>query len=234
MTCSPMQFLVQKSSHPHSLCISSISISLTCHLVYLNILTAAPPQSIVNLGTLITQTKSTGIRIATISYSPEYHWASLLIDICAGTIAWGDSLQCPIPDGFEKCLRTWLAIFVPEKQFLPLQTLSSGRQTDGYSCRVAAVNTLRHHIFGDKLWSTSQRKVLRIQEFINILEFSQGWRTCVSILHLHLLPHLTEVIDGDATRNNIICNFLAAPFDNTSSSQGLRIHRRGIGRCITT
>jgi hypothetical protein len=145
-------------------------------------LDGTPPKAIVNLGTLISETKSTGIRIATVSYSPEYHWASLLIDVCAGTIAWGDSLRRPIPDSFEKRLRTWLVIFLPEKQFLLLQTLSSGWQTDGYSCGVAAVNTLRHHIFGDELWSTSQREALRVQEFINILEFSQSRRTWVSIL----------------------------------------------------
>jgi hypothetical protein len=147
----------------------------------------SPPKSIVDLGTLISDTKMTGIRIATISYSPEYHWASLLIDICAGTIAWGDSLGHLIPDGFEKRLRAWLAIFVPEKQFLPLQNLPCARQGDGYSCGMIAINTLKHHIFGDKLWSTSQREVLHIQEFIDILKFSEGQRACVSILHLHVV-----------------------------------------------
>jgi hypothetical protein len=155
-------------------------------LLYLNTM-MAPLKSIIDLSTLISDTKMTGICIATISYSPEYHWALLLINICAETIAWGDSLGHLIPDGFEKCLRAWLVIFVSQKQFLLLQNLPCAYQGDGYSCGMIAINMLKHHIFDDKLWSTSQCEVLHIQEFIDILNFSKGQEACVSILHLHVV-----------------------------------------------
>jgi hypothetical protein len=184
LSCTvPRTELVQPIFSSHILNFALLDASPTLSEYY----DSSPPKSIVDLGTLISDAKMTGIRIATVSYSPEYHWASLLIDICAGTIAWGDSLGRPILDGFEKRLRAWLAIFVPQKQFLPLQSLPCARQGDGYSCGMIAINTLKHHIFGDKLWSTSQREVLRIQEFIDILNFSEWQGACVSILRSYVV-----------------------------------------------
>jgi hypothetical protein len=110
----------------------------------------------------------------------------MLIDSQARTISWGDSAGRAVPSGFEDRLRAWLSLFVPQIQFLPMQELPCARQTDGYSCGVIAVNTLKHHIFGDDLWTSSQREILRIQEFLDILDFSERWRAHVSISDLRI------------------------------------------------
>ena len=114
----------------------------------------------------------------------------MLIDTKAGTISWGDSIGRPIPHGLEDQLRAWLAHFIPQTQFLPLCVLPCARQMDGYSCGVIAVNTLKHYLFGDELWSSSRRKIIRIQEFLDIMEFLESWRACVSI---HALPKQSSV-----------------------------------------
>jgi hypothetical protein len=144
---------------------------------------AKAPKSIVCLGRTIANA-ATGIRLVAVAFSPPGHWACLLIDTQAGTISWGDSVGRTMPSGFENRLRAWLALFIPKTQFLPLQDLLCARQTDSYSCGVVAVNTLKHHIFGDELWAPSRREILRIQEFLDIVEFSESWKARVSIFAL--------------------------------------------------
>lgn len=148
------------------------------------------PKSVTGLGTMIANATE-GIRIASIAFSPPGHWACLLIDSLAGTINWGDSAGRAVPSGFEDRLRAWLGLFIPKTQFLPLQELTCARQTDGYSCGIIAVNTLKHHLFGDDLWTSSRREIFRIQEFLDIMDFSESQRACVSIF---------------ALRSNVICS----------------------------
>jgi hypothetical protein len=156
------------------------------------------PKSVIGLGTNIANA-ATGFRIASIAYSPPGHWACLIIDSQAKTICWGDSTGRAVPTGFEDRLRAWLALFSPQTHFLPLQDLPCAHQTDSYSCGIIAVNTLKHHLFGDDLWISSRREILRIQEFLDIMEFSERWRAGVSISALHddniFLITLTAVFD---------------------------------------
>ncbi|KAF8265266.1 hypothetical protein EI94DRAFT_1804637 [Lactarius quietus] len=49
-------------------------------------------------------------------------------------------------------------------------------ETDGYSCGIITVNTLKHNVFGDKLWDESCQESLWIAEFLNILETSDSHR----------------------------------------------------------
>ena len=144
---------------------------------------AKAPKSVIGLGRMIAGAIS-GIRIAAVAFSPPGHWGCLFIDTQARTLSWGDSVGRPMPSGFENRLRAWLALFIPKTQFLPLQNLLCARQTDNYSCGVVAVNTLKHHIFGDELWTLSRREILRIQEFLDIMEFSGSWKAPVSIFAL--------------------------------------------------
>ncbi|KAH9015478.1 hypothetical protein EDB84DRAFT_1679909 [Lactarius hengduanensis] len=131
------------------------------------------PKSILKLGSTISSA-SMGIRVAAISFSPPGHWACLIIDCQAGTICWGDSAGWAPPAGFEKRLKTWLTHFSPRNRFSGIQALPCARQTDGYSCGIVAINTLKHHIFGDELWNESHREILRVSEFLGILEFSES------------------------------------------------------------
>ena len=137
------------------------------------------PKSVQRLGSVVSKSP-TYVRIATVTFSPPSHWACLVIDCQARTISWGDSLGRAAPAGLENRLKAWLSFFSPQIKFSTLQALHCAHQTDGYSCGVIAVNTLKHHIFGDKLWSASHRESLRIAEFLDILEISESHRKSVS------------------------------------------------------
>jgi hypothetical protein len=93
-----------------------------------------------------------------------------------------------MPAGFEDRLRAWLALFIPQTEFLPLQNLLCAHQTDTYSCGIIAVNTLKHHLYGNELWASSRRETLRIQEFLDIMEFSESWNARVSAFWLLYMP----------------------------------------------
>ena len=110
------------------------------------------PKSVIRLGDRI-KSATLGTIIAAVAYSPENHWACLLIDSRARTIQWGDSVGRAMPAGGEERLRAWLSLFVPHIEFLPVCNLSLAHQTDSYSCSIIATNTLKHHIFGDDLWT---------------------------------------------------------------------------------
>lgn len=138
------------------------------------------PKSVVKLGDKV-KCAASGILIAAIAYAPENHWACLLIDSRARTIHWGDSMGRAMPSGSEDRLRAWLSLFLPQTQFLPYQNLSCARQSDSYSCGIIAVNTLKHHLFGDDLWASSSRETLRVEEFLDIMEFSESWKAGVSV-----------------------------------------------------
>jgi hypothetical protein len=133
------------------------------------------PKSVQKLGSLISESSS-GLRVATVVYSDPSHWASLIIDCQARTIAWGDSLAAgrAAPAGLEKRLKAWLGLFAPQIEFSALQVLPCAHQTDGYSCGIIAVNTLKHNLFGDELWDESHREFLRIAEFLDILDISES------------------------------------------------------------
>jgi hypothetical protein len=136
------------------------------------------PKLVQKLGSAISESPS-DIRIATISFSPPGHWACLIIDYRARTISWGDSAGRAAPAGLEKRLKAWLGLFSPQIEFSELQALHCAHQTDGYSCGIISVNTLKHNLFGDKLWSESHRESLRIAEFLDILEISESHRESV-------------------------------------------------------
>jgi len=137
------------------------------------------PKLVLKLGSLVANSPL-GIRIATISFSPPNHWAFLLVDCQTGTIAWRDSAGWAAPTGLEKRLKIWLGLFCPQTVFSALQALPCPRQTDGYSCGICAINCLKHHLFGDKPWSKSQREILRVSEFIDIMDISEHFRAKVS------------------------------------------------------
>ena len=77
------------------------------------------PKSIVRLGDKL-QCATLGILIMAVSYSPENHWACLLIDSQTKTISWGNSIGHAMPTGGKDQLRVWLSFFLPHVQFLPL------------------------------------------------------------------------------------------------------------------
>ena len=137
------------------------------------------PRSSLRLGSIVSSCPK-GIRIAAVAFSPPGHWACFLVDFQAGTILWGNSAGHKPPTGFEKRLNIWLGLFCPEIKFSALQRLPCAHQTDAFSCGIIAINTIKHHLFGDELWTQSSRECLRVAEFLNILKFSESCREWVS------------------------------------------------------
>ena len=173
-----------------------ILIDFATHILASPLLEASPipcsyaknaPKSVQRLGSIISENPS-NIRIATVSFSPPGHWASLIIDCQARTISWGDSVGRAAPVCLEKRLKAFLSLFSPQIEFSALQVLHCAHQTDAYSCGIISVNTLKHTLFGEKLWSESHRESLRVAEFLDILEISESHRehvgTFVSILQI--------------------------------------------------
>jgi hypothetical protein len=170
------------------LCIEIISPAFTSHIFDSPLLSTCitpdayshvAPKYVIRLGNKLKDAAS-GILITAVMYSPENHWACLLIDSKARTICWGDSIGCAMPAGGEGRLRMWLSLFLPHTQFLPLQNLPCASQSDSYSCGIIAINTLKHHLFGEELWTSPRRETLRIEEFLDIMEFSESWKASVS------------------------------------------------------
>ena len=173
-------------------CIEIASPDFFSHVLDSPLLSTAPvpsdysltaPKSVIRLGNKM-KCATSGILIAAVTYSPESHWACLLIDSQARSIRWGDSVGRAMPAGGEDRLRTWLSLFIPHTQFLPLRNLFCAHQSDSYSCGVIAVNTLKHHLFGDDLWTSTHREILRVKEFLDIMEFSESWKASVSVFAL--------------------------------------------------
>jgi hypothetical protein len=161
--------------HHHALSCADSSIEIASpdfpyHVFMSDLLATTPispnysdlaPKSVIRLGNTLANATN-GLRIAAITFSLPNNWACLFVDSQAKMIHWADSLGCVIPAGYKELLRTWLAIFIPQHLFLPLQYLPCASQTDGYSCGIIAVNTVKHHLFGDDFWTESCREILCI------------------------------------------------------------------------
>lgn len=192
-------------------CIEIASCDFASHVLTSPLLSTTPitsdyfrnaPKSVIRLGNKV-KCAASGMIIAAVAYSPENHWACLLINSQARTIQWGDSMGRAMPTGGEDRLRAWLSLFLPHTQFQPLQNLSCASQSDSYSCGVIAVNTLKHHLFGDDLWTLPCRETLRVEEFLDIMEFSESQKANVSVSALcTLLNACTEKLMLTATHTN--------------------------------
>ncbi|KDR83159.1 hypothetical protein GALMADRAFT_206799 [Galerina marginata CBS 339.88] len=111
----------------------------------------------------------------TVAYSHPLHFAALRIDNTLPSVLkvnWGDSISRKPPSSLIKGIKVWAEHHFPQKRIVFEQNLDCASQTDSYSCGIISVNTLKHHIFGKSFWSQKSRELLRITEFLDIMEFS--------------------------------------------------------------
>lgn len=104
----------------------------------------------------------------------DCHWAVLSIDIAGRTIHYGDSLEWRTPTSDIEAVQTWLSHH-ELSGFTIGQALPHGVQLDGFSCGVAAINTIEHAIFGDELWSPAKREQLRVQKALDLISSDQEY-----------------------------------------------------------
>jgi hypothetical protein len=96
------------------------------------------------------------------------HWTVFLVDVKAGEICYGDSLDWPWPKTDVDRIQQWLREH-GFRTFSKGAILPHGRQQDAYSCAITMINTIRHKLYGTPLFTNEKRDLLRIQELIFLL-----------------------------------------------------------------
>lgn len=121
-------------------------------------------------------TNGTAVKdIWAVAYSEPIHFGTLhlqkLKDDDGLKINWGDSIGRSQPKTMTQGLKTWISHHNPHSQLRFFENLERASQTDSYSCSIISVNTIKHALFGDTLWSQNTREILHIQEFLDVMEF---------------------------------------------------------------
>ncbi|KAI0259569.1 hypothetical protein BC834DRAFT_846661 [Gloeopeniophorella convolvens] len=132
---------------------------------------AKGPEALQELGDHLVKFSKDG-EVIFVANSQHDHWSVVAITSDC-TIRWGDSLGRAIPQDLLSGIRNWLHFHIPDKTpTLLRKPLPCAKQPDSYSCGIIAINTIKHHLFGEALWTKATREVLRIQEFLAIMDAS--------------------------------------------------------------
>ncbi|KAG2033526.1 hypothetical protein BDR03DRAFT_984999 [Suillus americanus] len=91
------------------------------------------------------------------------HWAIISVDTSAQMILYGDSLGWYMPSSYIDAIHHWLKIHGFTS--FGKGSLLHGEQTDSFSCAVAALNTIKHTVFGYPLFTDDSKYRLCIEEF---------------------------------------------------------------------
>ncbi|KAF8959326.1 hypothetical protein BDZ97DRAFT_1923016 [Flammula alnicola] len=119
---------------------------------------------------------TTPIWIWSIGHSPPLHYGAYFVEKSAGAlnVNWGDPIKRPQPAKITNGLKKWVSCHFPGSRVSFSEDLKCASQNDNYSCSIIGINTLKNGLFGDPLWSPKQRDVLRITEFLDIMEYHAG------------------------------------------------------------
>lgn len=95
------------------------------------------------------------------------HWAVIEVNTIHRSISYGDSLSwsCPTEDIDAIC--RWLG-YHGFTRFKKENALQHGEQLDSFSCGIAAINTIKHVLFRDPLFTNDQAFSLRMGEFLDL------------------------------------------------------------------
>ena len=165
LTSSP---LLHNKKSPHD--------ALTPHIYNLH-----APQDLRHAGAhLVRYQPDANGEVVFIAYSPPGHWAAISVT-SEGTLEWADSLGRRPPSTLVTGVQKWLCYHLSSSSFTLGNNFPCSQQTDGYSCGIIALNTIRHRIFGDALWCEKNRSQLHIGEFLEIMRMcrkSGGQKVC--------------------------------------------------------
>ncbi|KIK91466.1 hypothetical protein PAXRUDRAFT_149438 [Paxillus rubicundulus Ve08.2h10] len=91
-----------------------------------------------------------------------------VVDAKHHEIHYSDSLNWPWPSNDVDQICQWLQhhSFVPFSKGL---ALPHGMQDDSYSCTIAMVNIIHHHLFSNPLFSYNRKEFLCIQDLLYLL-----------------------------------------------------------------
>lgn len=140
-----------------------------------------------------------------VAHSAPLHWVAYIIQkTCTHLkISWGDSLSQTrtIPKRFKKGVQKWASFHFKGLRVEYDETLPCGVQHDSFSCGIISVNTLKHTLFHDPLWAPGQREVLRVMEFLDILEYHLG-HTVSAAGHKHGSESTCTTYNGHGVSNS--------------------------------
>ncbi len=99
------------------------------------------------------------------------HWTVFLIDIAANQLYYGDSFGGSPHSTDIALIQLWIRHHQPEGgslQFVRSIPIGSQPAEDGISCGIIVVNAIAHALFGDHLWTSDTRDLLRIEQYLEI------------------------------------------------------------------
>ncbi|KAJ3503541.1 hypothetical protein NMY22_g18215 [Coprinellus aureogranulatus] len=142
--------------------------------------------------------------LVTVAHSPPAHWAAMVLDARGDAIRiqWGDSVGRMHPTQHMDGLKCWLKYHVGDRLCTFDDRLKCAFQEDAFSCGIIAVNTLKHFLFGDPLWTQETRQLLRLREFCGILELAFP-RETFPLVSVPAFPDSTRTLDIPRDVGNI-------------------------------
>lgn len=116
--------------------------------------------------------KPTHYHLVTVAHSPPKHWAALAINMREKDVgvSWGDSLGWKQPQSLVKGIGHWLRHHFPYRRCTFTADWVRGDQQDGVSRGIVALNTLKHTLLGEPLWTQDRCHYFRLLEFCGLLE----------------------------------------------------------------
>lgn len=97
------------------------------------------------------------------------HWTLFKVDAGARQIKYGDTLGWSWPAPDVERIQFWLRQH-GQDPFEKAGDMPHGNQQDSYSCAIGMVNIARHDLFGDPLFTDANKNILRLQEFLRIVD----------------------------------------------------------------
>ncbi|KAF8996981.1 hypothetical protein BDQ17DRAFT_1429340 [Cyathus striatus] len=104
-----------------------------------------------------------------VAFSLPGHWTAIKINPITQIVNCGDSLGGSMPLDLQNGMKVWLTHCTQSSEFKFDTSLLCAQQNDSHSCPIIAINTIKHHIFGDDLWTESTCELLHVYEFMDIL-----------------------------------------------------------------
>ncbi|KAG2130281.1 uncharacterized protein EDB93DRAFT_1095017, partial [Suillus bovinus] len=95
------------------------------------------------------------------------HWAVIEVNTVNQSISYANSLDWSWPNDNINTINRWLGYHGFGK-FDRATTLQHGEQRDSFSCGIAAINTIKHALFHDPLFTNDRAFSLRMGEFLYI------------------------------------------------------------------
>lgn len=127
------------------------------------------------------------------------HWALLVLEPRTCTVHYGDSLGRPMEGEDLSILHFWLGQHDPHHVWTVTEDAPIADQphNDDFSCGIILINAIRHSLFGEPLWTEDTRDLLRLNEYLRLV--NDHVLATVSVLLL-MAKFANCTVDGECTQ----------------------------------